>query len=122
MVTLSWKALRHSGGILLASASVAWAAEKGSEQVSPFYGSLSHAIPIEVPGFRGLEPAIRHMRTGTPFRFRHMGMQKVAYVTRIGPDKFIFTSTNRSGRRIFTHFEVDMQYLRNLGITLPEGF
>ena len=34
------------------------AVEKASEQVSSFYGSFSHAIPIEVPGFRGLEPSI----------------------------------------------------------------
>ena len=36
----------------------ALAVEKASEQVSSFYGSFSHAIPIEVPGFRGLEPQI----------------------------------------------------------------
>jgi hypothetical protein len=34
------------------------AIEKASEQVSAFYGSFSHSIPIEVPGFRGLEPKI----------------------------------------------------------------
>src|SRR4029450_8218592 len=36
----------------------ATAIEKASEQVSPFYGSFSHSIPVEVPGFRGLEPKI----------------------------------------------------------------
>jgi RHS repeat-associated protein len=34
------------------------AIEKASEQVSPFYGSLSRSVPIEVPGFRGLEPKL----------------------------------------------------------------
>ena len=34
------------------------AAEKGSEQVSPFYGSFSYAVPIEVPPFHGLEPRL----------------------------------------------------------------
>jgi hypothetical protein len=34
------------------------AIEKASEQVSPFYGSLARAVPIEVPGFRGLEPKL----------------------------------------------------------------
>lgn len=34
------------------------AAEKASEQVSPFFGSFGHGIPIEVPPFRGLEPRL----------------------------------------------------------------
>ena len=50
---------RRAAVFVLASlASTALAAEKGSEQVAPYYGSFSHAIPIEVPGFRGLEPGI----------------------------------------------------------------
>jgi RHS repeat-associated protein len=49
------------GLVLLTSALGAWTAgavEKGSQQVSPFYGSFSYAIPIEVPPFRGLEPSL----------------------------------------------------------------
>jgi RHS repeat-associated protein len=42
----------------VAIASPAFAVEKASEQVSAFYGSFSHSIPIEVPSFRGLEPRI----------------------------------------------------------------
>ncbi len=34
------------------------AVEKASEQVSPFFGSFGHSIPIEVPPFRGLEPRL----------------------------------------------------------------
>jgi len=34
------------------------AVEKASEQVSPFYGSVSYSVPIEVPSFRGLEPKL----------------------------------------------------------------
>jgi len=34
------------------------AVEKASEQVSPFYGSFSQTIPIEVPAFHGLEPRL----------------------------------------------------------------
>jgi hypothetical protein len=34
------------------------AIEKASERVSPFYGSLSRAVPIEVPPFHGLEPKL----------------------------------------------------------------
>jgi hypothetical protein len=34
------------------------AVEKASEQVSPFYGSLSRGTPIEVPPFHGLEPKL----------------------------------------------------------------
>ena len=34
------------------------AVEKGSQQVSPFHGSFSYAIPIETPRFHGLEPAL----------------------------------------------------------------
>jgi hypothetical protein len=43
---------------LLLLPSAAMGAEKASEKVSPFYGSLSHGIPIEVPPFRGLEPRL----------------------------------------------------------------
>ena len=34
------------------------AIEKASEQVSPFFGSLSRSVPIEVPVFHGLEPKL----------------------------------------------------------------
>jgi RHS repeat-associated protein len=34
------------------------AVERASEQVSSYYGSLSHAIAFEVPAFRGLEPSL----------------------------------------------------------------
>ena len=39
-------------------AAPAAAIEKASEQVAPFYGSFSHAIPIDVPSYRGLEPRL----------------------------------------------------------------
>ena len=57
-----------------------------------------------------------------PITFRHEGLFKNAYLTRTGPDSFTFTSTTLTGRRIYTHLEVDSQYLRNIGITLPAGF
>jgi hypothetical protein len=45
------------------------------------------------------------------------------FQTRTGPDSFTFTSASRNGSQIFTHiYDVTTQYLRNLGITLPEGF
>lgn len=34
------------------------AEEKGSHQISPFYGSFGQAIPIQVPPFHGLEPRL----------------------------------------------------------------
>jgi hypothetical protein len=34
------------------------AAEKASEQVNPFYGSLSYRVPIEVPAWYGIEPRL----------------------------------------------------------------
>jgi len=36
----------------------AWAQSKPPEIVSPFMGSFSQAIPIQVPAFRGLEPKL----------------------------------------------------------------
>ena len=53
-------ALRALGAALgvLFFAPTAFAVEKASEQVSPFYGSLSRAIPIEVPPYHGLEPKL----------------------------------------------------------------
>jgi RHS repeat-associated protein len=58
-----WSRQRHAAVLLLsvavaAATRPAIALEKASEQVSAFYGSFSHSIPIEVPGFRGLEPKI----------------------------------------------------------------
>ncbi len=44
--------------VLSVLAPAALAAEKASEQVSPFFGSFGHGIPIEVPPFRGLEPRL----------------------------------------------------------------
>jgi hypothetical protein len=67
--------------------------------------------------------AVRHLESGTKFTFRHDGQFKNAFITRAGPDSFTFTSASRSGDRIFTHIDdVNSQYLRNIGITLPQGF
>lgn len=58
-----WSQGRRTAALLLSFAAAAapqpaMAIEKASEQVSAFYGSFSHGLPIEVPGFRGLEPKI----------------------------------------------------------------
>jgi len=67
--------------------------------------------------------AVRHLETGARFTFRHDGQFKNAFITRTGPDSFTFTSASKSGNRIFTHIDdVSTQYLRNIGITLPNGF
>jgi hypothetical protein len=42
----------------LFAARAAVAEEKASHQVSPFAGSLSYSIPIEVPAFHGIEPRL----------------------------------------------------------------
>lgn len=54
------------------------------------------------------------------FNFYHENHFKKAYVTQLGPDWYIFTSTSQSGSHIFTHMPVNQQYLRNIGITLPQ--
>jgi RHS repeat-associated protein len=66
--------------------------------------------------------AVKNTETGKKFSFRHDGQQKNAYITRTGPDSYTFTSTSESGNTIFTHMEVNTQYLSNIGITLPVGF
>jgi hypothetical protein len=68
--------------------------------------------------------AVSHMKTGTPFKVRHDGKTKIVYITRIGENRFMFTSTNKSGTVIYTHMwkDVDRNYLKKKGITLPEGF
>lgn len=69
--------------------------------------------------------AVKHTRPGggKPFRVRHDGQTKIVHITRTGPDAFTFTSRSPSGNTIFTHLEnVNLQYLRNKGITLPKGF
>lgn len=67
--------------------------------------------------------AVEHTKTGKQFKVRHDGQTKYAYVTRTGEDSFTFTSTSKSGKTIFTHMDnVNTQYLRNKGITLPESF
>jgi len=66
--------------------------------------------------------AVHNMSVGRPFRFRHDGSTKRGFITRIGPDRFRFTSTTLSGNRIFTHMDLTTRNLRSLGITLPKGF
>jgi RHS repeat-associated protein len=67
--------------------------------------------------------AVRHMKTGRPFKVRHEGKTKIVYITRKGEDRFMFTSTNQSGTVIYTHMDdVTEEYLLNKGITLPKGF
>lgn len=63
--------------------------------------------------------AIQNMNVGRPFKFRHNGMTKRGFVTRIGSDRFRFTSTTLSGNRIFTHMELSRRNLQAIGITLP---
>ncbi len=66
--------------------------------------------------------AVRNIEQGKQFQVRHDGQNKLAYVTRTGPDSFIFTSTSMNKNTIFTHLEVNTRYLNRKGITLPEGF
>src|SRR5262245_23795266 len=52
--------VRLTGVLLLvvAGADVAFAEEKASHQVSPFYGSMGYSVPIVVPPYHGLEPRL----------------------------------------------------------------
>ena len=61
------------------------------------------------------------MEVGKSFKFTIDGQPRLAHIVRVG-DMFVFTSTNRSVTRIYTHMLVNEQYLRNKGITLPRGF
>jgi len=56
-------------------------------------------------------------------KVRHDGKTKLAHITKIGEDRYMFSSSNLSRTRIFTHMPegVSSQYLRNSGITLPKG-
>lgn len=70
-----------------------------------------------------LAQASNHVQSsGGSFRFRHDGSQKMAHITRLGPNKFMLTSSTVSGNRVFTHLAVNEQYLQNIGIKLPNGF
>ncbi len=67
--------------------------------------------------------AVAHLQTGRSFNVTHNGQRKVVYISRTGDDAFTFTSSTPSGGRIFTHlYDVDLDYLSNKGITLPNGF
>jgi len=66
--------------------------------------------------------AVRNVQTGRRFNFRHDGQQKVCYLTPVGPDEYLFTSTNSSSSVILTSYTMNSQQLRNIGITLPRGF
>ena len=54
------------------------------------------------------------------FNFYHNNQFKTAFVTKIGPDVYLFTSTTPNRTRIFTHYAMSEQGLNNLGITLPK--
>ncbi|MGH9874724.1 MAG: RHS repeat-associated core domain-containing protein [Pyrinomonadaceae bacterium] len=74
----------------------------------------------ELPPWQYYEEANMHARISQwKMRFYHNGQRKVAHVTQLGEDHYLFTSTSESGRQIFTHMPVTQQYLRNLGITPP---
>ncbi|SIS03188.1 RHS repeat-associated core domain-containing protein [Moraxella cuniculi DSM 21768] len=55
-------------------------------------------------------------------KFRHNKMTKLAHITKVGEDLFVFTSSNLSKTRIYTHMQegVNSKYLQNIGITLPK--
>ena len=89
-----------------------------------FPGVKEHALRHgegKTPG-EYLQDAMNNIQRGRPFNYRHDGEQKLCYISRTGPDNFKFTSTNYEGTLIRTHMEVTMQYLQNIGITLPKGF
>src|SRR6185436_10569879 len=44
--------------VLVGFVGQARAVEKGSEQVSPFFGSFGSAVAIEVPAYHGVEPGL----------------------------------------------------------------
>jgi hypothetical protein len=95
--------------------------------VKPRFPDLSRHAADHAPGMTAqayYDEALSHMATGTPFRFTHDGQMKVAYITRLGKDSFMFTSTHPTGSMIFTHLreKVNADYLTRRGITLPEGF
>jgi RHS repeat-associated protein len=67
------------------------------------------------------DQAVHHLETGTEFRVRYAGETRLVHVTRFATG-FMFTSSNLAETRIYTHMAVNANYLRNKGITLPEGF
>lgn len=68
--------------------------------------------------------AVENMNQGYGVKYRHGGQEKMGYLRRVGEDEFMFTGTSAGGATptIFTHLNVNTQYLRNIGITLPKGF
>ena len=63
--------------------------------------------------------AVWHSRNAQQrFQVLHDNQWKYVYVTRTGPDNFIFTSGSLNRRFIFTHMQVDGQYIRNKGVTV----
>ena len=77
-----------------------------------------------------LESAIRHTqnyesRYLTNYHVNGHNFRRYNYVTRLGPDSFLFTSTSENGRVIFTHMVTYGRYIRNQGIqvqTYPPGY
>jgi len=73
-------------------------------------------IPGKPAAYR--QHALQNIRNGVPYRFYHDGQFKIAYITDLGNGRYLFTSVSQNGKIIYTHMEVEAQYLRNLGITL----
>tara|TARA_R110002072_G_scaffold300787_1_gene478949 strand:- start:6 stop:731 length:726 start_codon:yes stop_codon:yes gene_type:complete len=69
------------------------------------------------------QEAVANMNQGYGVRYHHGGQGKMGYVTRTGPNEFMFTGTSSRGATptIFTHMRVSQRYLSNIGITLPIG-
>ena len=97
------------------------------EVYRPKFGDLrSHAAKHGYGGAFKLyyRNAIINILKGKRFRFHHDGKTKLCYITRIGENSFNVTSTNKSGRRIFTYMEnlTAREVQRSFGVTLPNGF
>jgi RHS repeat-associated protein len=65
--------------------------------------------------------AVEHLGTAQhKIKVTHDGKTKYNHISSMGNGNYKFTSSNKSGSRIYTHMKVNAQYLKNKGITLPE--
>jgi RHS repeat-associated protein len=115
----AFRALARSGG------RAAKTAPKLKLPKYKFPGDIKDHICRHAPGMTKREyfdEAMRNILTGKRFLVRHDGQWKYHYVTRVGPDEFLFTSTPTNCKVILTHMRETAQYLENKGIKLPKDF
>ncbi len=75
-------------------------------------------LPPEAQAY--YDQAVKNMNFGAKFEYTHGGQIKTGYITKISDKEYLFTGCARNSKRIFTHYIMSKNDLRNIGIALKQ--